>query len=261
MATIANDGTRVLDGDAAERRFFLILAIIMTLGIVGGFSLNLGMGRSTFAVPPIFHVHAFVFFAWVALFLAQNVLIARNKPALHRRLGWIAVGWVPLMVVAGTWLAFTVLQRTGGPFFFAKNAFLFSNVAHLLTFAGLTLVGLKQRRYTGWHRRFMLTGMAILSGPGFGRLVPLPLLIPYAWHVMLGVVLLFPVAGMIRDKLRHGRVHPAWFWAIGALLVAQVIADIAAHSAWGIGLTETLTAGTPGAERPMQAFLPPGFTL
>ena len=239
--------------EAAERRFYLYLAAIMSLTIVVGFSLHLAMGRSTFAVPLIFHAHALVFFGWVALYLAQNILIVGNHVRLHRTLGMVSFAWIPLMVVVGIALSLTVSQRTGGPFFFDKNQFLFSNTAHLLAFAGLAFASLRARRYSGWHRRLMLTGL--------GRIIPLPLLIPHAWHFMLVVVLVWPAIGMIRDKIVTGRVHPAWFWGIGAVLAVQLAADLIAYSPWGIAMTEAFTAGTPGGERPMEAFIPPGFTM
>ncbi|QNE05476.1 hypothetical protein [Croceicoccus marinus] len=247
--------------EGAERRFHLYLAIAMSATIVAGFSVHLAMGRSTFAVPPIFHVHALVFFGWVALYLAQTALIAGNNARLHRTLGLIAFAWIPLMVVVGIALSLTVSQRTGGPFFFDKNQFLFSNTAHLLAFAGLAFASLKVRRHGGWHRRLMLVAFAILTGPGLGRLFPLPLLIPHAWHFMLGVVLVWPAIGMIRDRMVMGRIHPAWLWGIGAVLAAQLVADLIAYSHWGLALTEQYTAGTPGGERPMEAFIPPGFAL
>lgn len=244
-----------------ERRFFLILTTIITVAIVAGFSVNLGMGRSTFAVPLPYHLHAVIFFTWVVLFFTQNVLITKNQIGLHRTLGMVSIVWVPMMVVAAIYLMFVVMQRTGGPFFFAQNVFFFSNLTELLCFAGLTFAGLRARRHTGWHRRLMLCGFALLSNPGLGRLLPLPLLIPYAWHIMVLVVLAFPIAGMIRDKAKLGHVHPAWWWGVGAIVASQIVADLVAMSGFGIGIVEQLVAGTPGGERPMEAFLPPGFSL
>ncbi|RVQ66991.1 hypothetical protein EKN06_08585 [Croceicoccus ponticola] len=245
----------------AERRFFFVLSTVMSLCIVAGFALNLALGRSTFAVPLVYHLHAVVFFGWVALFMAQAFLIDRNNVHLHRRLGMVAFAWVPLMVVMGIVMSITVMRRTGGPFFFDQNQFLFSNPLHLLCFAGLTYWALKVRRHAGWHRRLLIGGYAVLTGPGLGRLIPLPLAIPHAWHLMLLAIMMFPVAGMIHDKIRKGRVHPAWFWSVGVVLLAQVAADIIAYSPLGIALTEQLLAGTPGSARPMEAFLPPGFAM
>lgn len=261
MATTPFANVRLRDAEMAERRFFFVLILIMSVLMVAGFALNLALGRSTFAVPFIFHAHAVVFFGWMALFIAQSGLIASNNTALHRTLGSIAVMMVPIMVVLGCWLMVVVMHRTGGPFFFDQNEFLFSNPAHLLCFAGLTFAALKVRRHAGWHRRLMLVGYAILSGPGLGRLVPLPLVIPHGWRIMVLVILIWPAIGMIRDKMKHGRVHPAWYWGVGSFLAIQIIADIVAYSSLGVSLTEQFLAGTPGGQRPMGAFLPPGMAI
>jgi len=245
--------------DRGEARFFLTMACIMSAIIVAGFALNLALGRSTFAVPAIYHVHAFVFFGWVAIYLTQNLLIASGNSALHRRLGLLAVLWVPAMVVLGVAMIVITMRRTGGPFFFDQNEFLFSNPLLLLCFAGLVAGAIILRRRTDWHRRLMFVGFAILTGPGLGRLLPMPLMIPHAWRIMMVVTMIFPVIGMIADRRRHGRIHPAWFWGIAAVALVQIVADVLAYSQWGMAFTRDVLAGSPGSARPMAAFLPPGM--
>lgn len=51
----------------SDDRFFRTGAIVMTLVIIAGFSLNIIMGRSSFAAPPLVHAHAIVFMGWVAI--------------------------------------------------------------------------------------------------------------------------------------------------------------------------------------------------
>jgi hypothetical protein len=255
MATIPQTHSQ----EVGEERLFFIMACVMSLVIVAGFSMNLAMGRSTFAVPAIYHVHAFVFFVWVAIYLAQNFLVASDRLALHRRLGWISVLWVPLMVVLGTLIMLASMRRNGGPFFFDQNEFLISNPLILLCFAGLVFAAVMQRKNTGWHRRLMFLGMTILTGPGLGRLLPMPLLMPNAWRIMIVVTLIFPVIMMVADKRRYGRIHPAWFWGIAAILLTQTAASLIAYSDWGVSFTQGVLAGTPGADRPMAAFMPPGM--
>lgn len=259
MATLSDGGAAGTGAEQSERRFFRTMATIIALIIVAGFSMNLAMGRSTFAVPLAYHVHAFVFFGWVVLYLAQNWLIAGNKIALHRRLGVLAYLWVPAMVAMGFVIMFTSLRRNGGPFFFDQNEFLFSNTLLLVLFGVMAFTALRVRRHSGWHRRLMLCAMTILSGPGLGRLLPMPLMIPHAWRIMMVVTLVFPIIGMIADKRRHGSIHPAWFWGVGAIIAVQVVGDIIAYSAWGVSVTQSVVEGTPGGDRPMAAFLPPGF--
>ena len=244
-----------------ETRFFTIMAFVMSFVIVAGFSLNLAMGRSSFDVPTVYHAHAIVFMGWIALYLAQHVTISTNQIALHVRLGKLAYFWLPAMLITGTALMITVAQRTGGPFFFDINEFLFSNIALLWCFGGLTLWALLRRRYTGWHRRLMLCGMAILTGPGLGRLLPLPLMIPYSWTITTLVTMIFPVIGMIADKRRNGRIHPAYWWGLGLYAAVFALSMALAYTSWGYAVTESVIDGTPGAQRPMQAFLPPDFSL
>lgn len=258
MATIAP--TRARPGPK-DTSFFTIMAFAMAAVIVAGFSLNVAMGRSSFAVPLAYHVHAGIFMGWVALYLAQHVTASSANWALHRTLGKLAYLWVPAMVVAGCTIMIVVARRTGGPFFFATNEFLISNIATLLAFGALAWWALRRQRYTGWHRRLMLVSMAILTGPGLGRLLPLPLMIPNAWTISVALTFVFPAIGMIADKRRDGRVHPAYWWGTGIYIATFVGSMLLAYSPIGYALTDWVIAGTPGAERPMEAFLPEGFAL
>ena len=209
-------------------------------------------------MPWLVHFHAWVMMGWVALYLTQNTLIFRDNVALHRRLGWLSVIWLPAVLLMGLLITRFSLQTQGGPFFFDQNEFLFSNSAMLLLSVILAATAVTMRANTGWHRRLMYCSFAILTGPGIGRLTPNPLLEPYAWWIgAVGLPLIFPVIGMIADKRRYGRVHPAWFWGIGLVIGVQAVADLVAYSDWGVAFTKDFIAGTPGAERSMQAFLPP----
>lgn len=253
MATLAAGNA----GYSNDRTFFATTAILMAAVIVGGFSTNLILGRSTFAVPAIFHAHAIVFFGWVVLYVTQSLLATRGSLALHRRLGWLAAGWIPLMAVLAMALVIHVIRERGGPFFFDQNEFLFGNGVGMLAFVGLASSAIVLRRQTQWHRRLMLCAMAVLTGPGFGRLLPLPLMIPWAWWASaFAFPVLFPLAGVIADWRRDRRIHPAWWWGIGAMAAAMLLADLIAYSPQGIAMTQALTEGAPGAARPMQAYLP-----
>lgn len=257
MATIASARSVQVEGT----RFFTIMAFVMSAIIIAGFSFNLAMGRSSFSAPWFLHVHGLVFLGWIGLYLAQHVTIATGNIALHKRLGQIAYVWIPLMVAAGVMVIVTVARTTGGPFFFAMNEFFVSNLVALFTFGGLALWALRARRYTGWHRRLMLVAMSILTGPGLGRLLPAPLFMPNAWTVLITLTFIFPLVGMAYDVRRDGRVHPAYWWGMGINVGLFVLSMLVAYTPAGYAFTEWLVAGTPGAQRPMEAFVPPGFSM
>ncbi|RNJ64482.1 MAG: hypothetical protein EDM03_05660 [Porphyrobacter sp. IPPAS B-1204] len=237
------------------------MSCAMALVIIAGFSVNLAMGRSSFALPPAFHLHGVIFMGWLGLYLAQVVTIVTDNRALHRQLGRLAYVWIPAMVAAGVMIILVSVRGTGGPFFFAQNEFLISNMAGLLVFGGLALWALKARRYTGWHRRLMLVAMSVLTGPGIGRLLPMPLLIPNAWTIAVTASFVFPVIGMLADWRTRGRVHPAYWWGMGINAGGFLASMVLAWSPLGHAMTAWVVAGTPGAARPMAAFLPPGFAM
>jgi hypothetical protein len=260
MATIAVPGAtlQVQPAIGREEKFFFIAAIVMALVLVAGFGGNLLMGRSSFATSPLrTHVHAFLFFGWTALYVAQNTLVATGSLALHRKLGWVATVWVPAMVIVGIYLTAANIRSGKVPPFFEPAGFLILNSLHVLCFSGLVAAAIRMRRSTQWHRRLMFCGMATLLAPGFGRLLPMPLLIPWAgWAVVAGG-LLFVVAGVIRDLCKDGRVHPAWWWGMGAILLTQLLVDPIAHSGLGLGLYEAVTSGSTAALPPYGFQIPP----
>ena len=254
MATVAAPRAAGVRGES----FFLWSAIAMALVIVAGFSLQLAMGRSSFAAsPPLVHAHAIVFMGWVAIYVTQNALVARGSIALHRRLGWIAAGWIVAMCGLGCAVTLAMVRGGRTPFFFTPLQFLILDPVSIFSFAGLSVAAIVLRRQTDWHRRLHFCGMAILMGPAYGRLLPLPLLIPWAYEATFAAVMIFPVIGVVADLRRTGRVHPAWGWGIGTIvLVTLLLVEFLSQSSIGVVLYQAATAGSPGAAVAPLAFPP-----
>lgn len=240
-----------------DEGFFLRGAGVMALLIVAGFSVQLAMGRSSFSSPPLVHAHAIVFMGWVTIYLLQNVFAATGRMTLHRRLGWVAAAWIIPMLVLGFAVTIAIVRRGGVPFFFRPLQFLVFDPVTLLTFAGLTTAAILMRGQTDWHRRLHFCAMSILLGPGFGRLLPMPLLAPWAWEAILAVCLIFPLVGMWADKRRSGRVHPAWLWGVAAMIGCLLVTEAITYSPVGDAIYRSVVAGTPGEAVAPLAFAPP----
>ena len=254
MATLAQEPVAPIVGDES---FFLRGALVMTAVIVAGFSLQFAMGRSTFASPLRVHAHAVFFMGWVGIYLLQNFFVATGRVWLHRRLGWIGAAWLVPMVVLGVWVTVAMVRVGHVPFFFRPLQFLVFDPVAVFTFAGLTIAAILLRRRTEWHRRLHFCGMTMLLAPGFGRLLPLPLLQPRAWEAAFAVTLLFPLAGIWADKRRSRRVHPAWRWGIGTILASFLLVEAVTYSPLGTWIYDGVTAGSPGATIPPLDFAPP----
>jgi len=245
MATVAARALR--RGASAEERFFMTSAVAMAIVIVAGFSLNAAMGRSSFGAPLSVHVHGLLFMGWLGLYLTQNALVATGNVAVHRRLGWISAIWVPAMIVAALYVIVAMVRRGAVPFFFTPIYFLTMDTMILASFVALTVAAIRLRRRTDWHRRLMFCGMAVFTGNGLGRLLPMPLLIPYAGEAAVAASLVFPLWGMVSDRRRDGRIHPAWWWGLAAILGGQVVAELLAGSPLGLSLYNWIAAGSAGA--------------
>ena len=258
MATLAEQPLAPVAGD---ERFFVRAAIVMAVTIVSAFAFQYLMGRSTFGAPIRVHLHAFFFMGWVAIYLLQNIFVATGRMNLHRRLGWIAAFWIVPMIVMGFVVTIAIVRNGHVPFFFRPLQFLIFDPLTVLAFAALTVAAVRLRDRTDWHRRLHFCAMAMLLTPAFGRLLPLPLLQPWAWEAAFAAALLFPIAGMIADVRRSGRVHPAWNWGVGVTLAAFVLIEGITYSPLGTTIYAAVTAGSPGAAIAPLDFAPPGGTL
>lgn len=253
MATLADSGPVKRDDG-----FFRAAAIVMTVVIVAGFSLQVAAGRSTFSAPLLVHAHAVVFMGWVFIYLTQSVLATSGGLALHRKLGWIAAVWMVPMLVLGCAVVVVMMQRGTVPFFFTPLQFFALDVFALVAFVGLMIAGIVSRRRTDWHRRLNFCAMTLLLGPGIGRLLPVPLLIPFAFEAVTVVVLLFPIAGMVADVRRSGRIHPAWHWGMATIMGYIAMTELFTHTPVGVPLYDAIVAGTPGASvNPFEFGAPP----
>ena len=242
---------------ARDSRFFEVSALLMALILMAGFTLQVASGRSSFDAPLWVHAHALLYFGWVAIYLAQTFLATRGPIALHRKLGWAAAFWVAAMVVAGFAIIVLRIQAGKAPFFFQPQHFLIANPLVVLTFAGLTSWAVAMRRRTDWHRRLHLCAMTVLLAPGVGRLIPMPLLIPWSYQIAAIIGLAFPVVGMVLDRRRTGRAHPAWLWGTGTIVAVMIVTELIVWSPLGDAIYAWVTHGTPGAEVAPLDFAPP----
>jgi hypothetical protein len=244
---------------ADDRRFIRNLATVMAVILVSGFIVQLAMGRSSFNAPLVVHAHAVVFMGWVGIVLTQVWLAGAGNIAVHRQVGKLAAIWALGLIIFGTWVTVATVQTGRTPFFFQPQHFIVANPLTLYAAIGLLVAAYILRKQTDWHARLQIGSFVMLMGPGFGRLLPMPFLPPYAFEIAGAAALIFPAIGILNDWRTHGRPHPAWFWGIGVLIGATLLARVIGFSPIGAGIYDAVVAGTPLAGTSGLDFpLPPG---
>jgi hypothetical protein len=148
--------------------FFALLAVTLV-----------GFLKTYFVLFPHFpglvtahHFHAFTLTLWLALLLAQPLLIKYKKPEAHRLLGKASCVVVLLIVLS-------ILQVTRVQYL--RNAaqdtpiglsyyFMYMTVVDLVPFITLYLLAVWYRKRPAVHMRYIIACSVIFFNPGLGRI-------------------------------------------------------------------------------------------
>lgn len=220
----------------------------MTIGIsafiVFGFAQFALRGFVPYAqVPAIFHLHGMAMLAWLLLLCTQSVLAGRGVGLeIHRRLGWASVVMVPLIMVLASLTCLTALRVGIYPPFFTPAYFLALVHVGVVVFAVMAASAIARRREADWHKRLMIGSAILIMDPALGRVLPMPLIVP--WGEWLAMVVQLGVALLIvrHDRRVLGRVHPATVAAMLAIVFAHVLVELLAVTPWWIAFAGQFSA-------------------
>jgi hypothetical protein len=195
---------------------------------------------------------------WVGFFMMQVWFATTERVHLHRRFGWIAALYMPVLLIVGALILFRMMRSAAVPPFWTYSYFMVMNLMSLLAFAALTIAAIAWRKQTQWHRRLMFCAMAALVITPVNRLTPDAVLAQYMSLGSALAILLFPLSGMAADWRRDRRIHAAWFWGLGALILTGLTTEIVGRMQLAGSLVALITAGSPGAQiDPFVQHLPP----
>jgi hypothetical protein len=232
-------GTLARQSGARDRLFFGGVAVALAAVTVAGFAptyffrLFDGGPRATTSGGPfttLIHLHAALFSAWVALFIAQTALISTRRVTAHRRLGILGGALGGSMIVVGVLTAISSTRRGAAPPGIDPLQFLAIPLFDLVMFTMFLATALIRRRDKDAHKRLMLLAYVSIVAAPIARLPGVMPLGPLGFYGLAFVVL---VAGAVYDYVSRGSVHRVYVWG-GTLLVLSVPLRLALSStaAW-----------------------------
>ena len=228
------------------RRWFYVGAGVFALLLAfAGFGPSLiDQSRRNAPITPLLIAHGAATLAWLLLFLTQAALVATRRVAVHRRLGWVGLGFAAVVIVLGFYTSIDSSRRyvdlsgdvtrlmlaPGSPPMTEAEitASVWGPLSVLLSFSILVAVGLWYRHRPEIHKRLMVFTLLPLAQESVMHLggalvdrVPVSQGVLAVMAPTIGVLLFSIVA--IHDKMSQGRIHPVSVWAPVLVLVGETL--------------------------------------
>lgn len=219
-----------------ERVFFSAMAVLLIGIVVVGFAptyyLRGAIPLESHVLPltPLAHVHGVLFSCWALLFVSQTLLVSAGQTHIHRRLGYLGLGLLPLMIIVATITALHGALRSAGPPDIPPLQFLAISLLDVPVFGLLIGLALWKRHKVATHKRLMLIAMIGMLGPALSR-VPVPAGVPQPAFILLAFSLLL-LALAAWDISSQGKLNRATVGA-GSFLLASLFARGAVMSSEG----------------------------
>ncbi|MEO6226000.1 MAG: hypothetical protein ABIO80_09160 [Sphingomicrobium sp.] len=233
---------------ALDRWIFVAMAawfiVIVLTGFVPDSMMKVAMvkagARPPF--PPIMHIHAVLMGSFLLLLLAQSVMMATGRCALHKQVGIAAFVLVPALVVVGAILAPTMyhivwdgahhgpppVQAALTPVVpFLENILLLQLSAGILFGLFMTMALRARSANSGFHKRMIFLATAVPLAAAIDRMWWLPSTLPASPIATTGYILLAVAPMLLWDVMRNRRVHEAYLvWAAIFMPVSLLVARL-----------------------------------
>lgn len=222
--------------------FALVMTIIMTLFVFGGFGMHSALPalRGQFPpAPPIVHLHAMLFVSWMLLLVTQSALAGSGNLKLHRSLGTFGIAFATLVIFAGLLMQLIASHRgweAGRP---AGSDGLYLGLLAFVGFTWMFTVAIRTRaRNPQVHKRMVLWAMLPVLPPGVNRfwanVLGLDDPVPTFW---LYLTLWGMAAAILGQEWAERRRIGTWSILGAAWIVIQgVVHEAVVGSAWFEGL-------------------------
>jgi len=225
MATSAQSSatvSRAKPAHRAGRSFYFGMSLLIAAIVIYGFSQTVDhkLIHAHPARPWPLWIHGVLFAGWVAFFTLQSALVWTRHVGLHRTLGWFGAGWASAMTGVGFWITVVMarweMARQHDAGFVAF--LLIVSFWDITCFTALFWMAVARRKQPEFHRRLMLMATCVLTSAAFARFPWEAFSDNWFYAGVDGLILL----GVTRDLVVSRTVHPAYRYALPALVAGQI---------------------------------------
>jgi hypothetical protein len=203
-----------------ERTFHLGLMVFIAVLVLYGFShtVDSEVFNPAQPQPVILYIHVAVFTSWLLLLIVQTALVAVRNPRLHRRLGWLGLGFGVLMVVVG--IATTLVmgkvqvQRLGPD----AGIFIYRPIEDIVFFAVAFGLAIHWRGQPDRHRRLIVLAACAVTPPGISRIPGI-----HNLSMVYLVTDLLVMTAVLHDLVTTRRLHAVYRWGLAIGVAGQTI--------------------------------------
>jgi hypothetical protein len=205
-----------------DRAFYTGMALTAAAAVLLGFSPTFFLrGADLPPLSPLLTTHGIVFSTWIALLITQTSLVAADRRDLHRKLGVVGACLAALLVVLGTLAAIDALRRGATPIAgLDPRSFFAIPIRDVVTFPILVGAAVWFRRDAETHKRLMILATINIIDAAIARF-PVAAISAHGPPAFYAIQDLLILAGFAYDKFTRGRVHRAYFWGGGLILLSQ----------------------------------------
>lgn len=204
--------------------FFVTMAVVALAVALTGFATTffIPVAAGRFHAPAIVYMHGLFAFTWIALFIAQPMMIRTDRFPVHVILGSIGTAVAVAVALTGVAVGLYATKRdlAAGQGEVAISGLL-GNITSMGMFLALVAAGILNRSRPDAHKRLMLLATLVLIWPAWFRFrhyfpqVPRPDI----WFAVVAADSMIVLA-MLRDRLVLGNVHPILLWT-GLAIIAE----------------------------------------
>ncbi|GAB3383182.1 hypothetical protein [Lysobacter fragariae] len=225
-----------------ERPLYVVAGLVALLIVFSGFARTYYL-KQWFGTPGstlLVHVHGLVMTGWFLLFAAQTQLVAAGRTDLHRRLGVFGAVLALAVLIIGPITAITgaALGRSPGP---PPLMFLAIPLMDMVVFAILVGSALRYRKRSDYHKRLMLLTCLSPLTAAIAR-IPIKSFHDIGIPAFFITTCVLVIIAATWDTVRNRRLHPAFIWGGGLILVSWPLRLAIAGSAWWQDVAKWLTS-------------------